>query len=181
MTNETAQQLNALTEHKGQPGGAAQALHDRLMRIADGLEVYGAPARRLRASQLQDIARAILTLRPAPQAPESKGEPEHHRQAWVALADACVSVSKTGGDVHDLTRAIDRFSDVLMSEVSPQVPEDTALLDFMEERRVSLIPEYEGPWAARQYDDDPQFAADAEGATPRDALRALLEAARKAE
>ena len=54
--------------------------------------------------------------------------------------------------------------------------EDAALLGFMAEHRVGVMPEHEGPWCAYRYDDEPQFVVEAEGDTPRDALRALFNA-----
>lgn len=46
-------------------------------------------------------------------------EPEHHRLAWVALAEACQCVASSDNpDAHELVRAIDRFSDVLMGEAN---------------------------------------------------------------
>lgn len=51
--------------------------------------------------------------------PEPVGEPAHHRQAWVALAEACQRVAKAEGSSVDLASAIDRFSDVLMGDTRP--------------------------------------------------------------
>jgi len=58
---------------------------------------------------------------------QAAGEPEHHRQAWAALTDACQRVATAdGSSAADLTRAIDRFTDVLMGDThpAPGVPED---------------------------------------------------------
>lgn len=154
-----------------------QPATERAASICDG---FAAP----------DMA-AALRGKPVPDAPETnfgntterKGEPIGYVPRWAVdrltgKMGAAADPITWGLYAPIMSRPCPNYVGIY---TSPQVPEDTALLDFMEERRVSLIPEYEGPWAARQYDDDPQFAADAEGATPRDALRALLEAARKAE
>lgn len=58
----------------------------------------------------------LYTSQPAP---EPNAEPEHHRQAWAALTEACQHVAAGGGSATDLARAIDRFSDVLMGEAEP--------------------------------------------------------------
>lgn len=63
--------------------------------------------------------------------PEPVREPEHHRQAWAALTEACQRVANTdSSSAADLTRAIDRFSDVLMGDTrpAPGVPEGFALV-----------------------------------------------------
>ena len=55
------------------------------------------------------------------------------------------------------------------------------MLDFMEERRVSVAPEFEGCWDATVYGDDcePQFITS--GNTPREAIRAAMSADSKGE
>lgn len=52
--------------------------------------------------------------------------------------------------------------------------EDTRRLDSMESKRISLVPEYEGPWDAKVYGEDEVAAIVGTGKTPREALDAVL-------
>ncbi len=95
---------DVLAALQAQPAAAgvsdAKELHDRLMRIADGVEVYGVPSKRLRASQLQEIARAILALRP-------QAVPMTEDEFVACLVKAsCVGVVKMSYDSgpYDVTR-----------------------------------------------------------------------------
>lgn len=65
---------------------------------------------------------------------QAAGEPVHHRQAWAALTEACQRVATAdGSSAADLTRAIDRFTDVLMGDTHPAsaVPDVDALAQFI--------------------------------------------------
>lgn len=57
-----------------------------------------------------------------------------------------------------------------------EVGDDTKRLDWMEERRVSVIPEFEGPWDATVYGDDGEPHFIASGNTPRAAIDAAIAA-----
>ena len=55
-----------------------------------------------------------------------------------------------------------------------QDAQDAARLDAMEQYRMSVVPEYEGPWAASIYGEDDEPAIVGSGATPRAAIDAAL-------
>ncbi|WP_057092974.1 hypothetical protein KV708_19325 [Comamonas thiooxydans] len=56
--------------------------------------------------------------------------------------------------------------------------DDSALLDAMEQKRIAVVPEYEGPWDAEVYNDDGNPSLRGTGATPREAIRAAIAAAK---
>ena len=56
--------------------------------------------------------------------------------------------------------------------------DDSALLDAMERQRIAVVPEYEGPWDAEVYNDDEKPNHHGTGATPREAIRAAIAAAK---
>lgn len=56
---------------------------------------------------------------------------------------------------------------------------DAQLLDFVNDKRVALTPEYEGPWRAEVFADEDAPVVTAEGGTVRDAIAAALAAQAK--
>jgi hypothetical protein len=52
---------------------------------------------------------------------------------------------------------------------------DAALLDFMTEHRVAVIPEFEGCWDAKVYGEEPEAERICSGTTPRNAIRAAMQ------
>lgn len=63
--------------------------------------------------------------------------------------------------------SLDRFT-------TPRGPgrRDSALLDFMQRRRVALTPEFEGEWFAEIFDDEGEVVSRHSGDSPRAALHA---------
>lgn len=53
---------------------------------------------------------------------------------------------------------------------------DSALLDAMEQQRIAVVPEYEGPWDAEVYNGDEKPNHRGSGSTPREAIRAVIAA-----
>lgn len=51
---------------------------------------------------------------------------------------------------------------------------DSALLDAMEQQRIAVVPEYEGPWDAEIYNDEGKPNHRGSGSTPREAIRAAI-------
>lgn len=135
-----------------------------------------------------DIVRQFLKdpTHPAAATPEPVGEPALTRYKFLNIEgeELCpverlrgfLPIALSGQDWLD----VEPFLDAL-TRPAPGVTETDAdaLLDFMEAHRVSVTPEYEGQWCARQYDDEPQAVAEFEAATPRDAIRALAAAQAK--
>ncbi|BCX51625.1 hypothetical protein CTYAZ2_12070 [Comamonas testosteroni] len=71
---------------------------------------------------------------------------------------------------------------------APQMPADaqdaltdSALLDAMEQKRIAVVPEYEGPWDAEIYNDDGTPNHRGSGSTPREAIRAAIAAAQQTQ
>ena len=56
--------------------------------------------------------------------------------------------------------------------------DDSALLDAMEQKRIAVVPEYEGPWDAEVYNDEGKPNHRGTGSTPREAIRAAIAAAK---
>lgn len=112
---------------------------------------------------------------------EPVGEPDEY-QARLLVGNHKTPWSRVSKDLYERTLGQAGWEHrTLFTHPAPAVPvtDADALLDFMEAHRVSVTPEYEGPWCAQRYDDEPQFVVEAEGATPREALRALAAAQAK--
>ncbi len=48
----------------------------------------------------------------------------------------------------------------------------------MEQKRIAVVPEYEGPWDAEVYNDEGKPNHRGSGSTPREAIRAAIAAAK---
>ena len=87
-------------ERKGEPVEGAQEIHDRLMRIVEGVEMYGAPpGSRQRASQLQEIARSILALRPE-RVPMTEDAVERAAMYWAPEYRAALKAGIASAEAH---------------------------------------------------------------------------------
>ncbi|WP_043006101.1 hypothetical protein [Comamonas testosteroni] len=65
-----------------------------------------------------------------------------------------------------------------VSEIRRDEMTDSELLDAMEQKRISVVPEYEGPWDAEIYNDEGKPNHRGSGSTPREAIRAAIAAAK---
>lgn len=63
-----------------------------------------------------------------------------------------------------------------VSEIRRDEMTDSALLDAMEQKRIAVVPEYEGPWDAEIYNDEGKPNHRGSGSTPREAIRAAIAA-----
>lgn len=63
-----------------------------------------------------------------------------------------------------------------VSEIRRDEMTDSALLDAMEQNRIAVVPEYEGPWDAEIYNDEGKPNHRGSGSTPREAIRAAIAA-----
>lgn len=79
--------------------------------------------------------------------------------------------SYRAGMIHLVQRECDRVA------ISAQA-NDSALLDAMEQQRIAVVPEYEGPWDAEVYNDEGKPNHLGSGSTPREAIRAAIAAAK---
>lgn len=65
-----------------------------------------------------------------------------------------------------------------VSEIRRDWMTDSELLDAMEQKRIAVVPEYEGPWDAEVYNGDEKPNHRGTGSTPREAIRAAIAAAK---
>lgn len=65
-----------------------------------------------------------------------------------------------------------------VSEIRSDEMTDSALLDAMDQNRIAVVPEYEGPWDAEVYNDEGKPNHRGSGSTPREAIRAAIAAAK---
>ncbi len=65
-----------------------------------------------------------------------------------------------------------------VSEIRRDEMTDSELLDAMEQKRIAVVPEYEGPWDAEVYNDEGEPIHAGSGSTPREAIRAAIAAAK---
>ena len=63
-----------------------------------------------------------------------------------------------------------------VSEIRRDEMTDSELLDAMEQKRIAVVPEYEGPWDAEIYNDEGKPNHRGSGSTPREAIRAAIAA-----
>lgn len=67
-------------------------------------------------------------------------------------------------------------SDVPVAPLTEAERQDSARLDAMQLHRISVVPEYEGPWDAKVYGDEGEPEAVGAGNTPREAIDNALSA-----
>jgi len=111
------------------------------------------------------------------------GGPDHGE--GDAYMDCTLWIGEIGDDdgqmIHGIHVSCDECPEegsITLSEfaAAPATPDDTRRLDFMQQNRVGLTPEFEGPWDAEVYGED-ATARIYTGATPREAIDAAMIAA----
>lgn len=81
-------------------------------------------------------------------------------------------------DVANFCAFLSARGEGIATKVWADAGDDSALLDAMEQKRIAVVPEYEGPWDAEVYNDDGNPSHRGTGATPREAIRAAIAAAK---
>lgn len=108
------------------------------------------------------------SLNPTPPAAQVQGEKPSY--GWRKEALAFVGVAEAGAFA-DLRAAVKTAAMIIHGLLT----DDTVQL--IREHRIALTPEYEGQWHAELYGDDGVAQKYAEGATPDEAVRAVLSSA----
>ncbi|AXF52918.1 MAG: restriction alleviation protein [Bacteriophage sp.] len=94
--------------------------------------------------------------------------------AWSYLLDSIRELVKCEEELVLLKAGME------MSKAAPaavaDARDDSALLDAMEQKRIAVVPEYEGPWDAEIYNDEGKPNHRGSGSTPREAIRSAISA-----
>ncbi|WFF79336.1 hypothetical protein [Delftia tsuruhatensis] len=181
----TARLVNDLRDCAIKYHGAGQ-LRDRIAHIVaplcDQLKAAqaapAAPAVDAETIHLQDLKNALAECQELRQQLTLMDE-QQAGSIWRWQADDQDQIETMGNRMGVLIYACDLRA--LLARAAPAVDaaSDTALLDAMQRHRISLVPEFEGPWDAEIFNDEAEARPIASGNTPREALRAALAAQAK--
>ena len=145
-----------------------EALHARRALLA-GVSAPAAQADHL-AGVVQQVFDALQDKIDA-RGPIVKSNLQHYVNLLREAFDASEPAPQAQADARDAELLAFAVSEIRRDEMT-----DSALLDAMEQNRIAVVPEYEGPWDAEIYNDEGKPNHRGSGSTPREAIRAALAA-----